>query len=147
MLFVRLKRFLHQAARAVERAVRLVICRKDLPENPRWLEQGYPDPNCWEIDEFFAAAARAGPGSSLYSEARRIFWEAYWRLLGRYRRGRPFFETYVIRDGEIERLTGRERWVLQNIIVAAMTHGIVPEEAKEYTYRVYREIYGPLVAR
>ena len=147
MLFVRLKKFLHQATRAVERAVRLVICRKDLPENPRWVKQGYPGPNCWEIDEFFAAAAKTGPGTSLYSEARRIFWEAYWRLLGRYRRGRPFFETYEIVDGEIRRLVDRERWVLQNIIVAAMAHDIVPEEAKAYTYRVYREIYGPLVAR
>jgi len=145
MLFVRLKRLLHQAVDVVERAIRLVICRRDLPVNPRWFEEGYPGPNCWEIDEFFAAAARAGPGSSLYREARRIYWEAYWRLLGRYRRGRPFFETYMIRDHEMERLVDRERWVLQNIIVAAMTHGIVPEEAKVYTYRVYREIYGPLV--
>jgi len=147
MPFVRLKSFLHQVAKTVERAIKLVICRRDLPVNPRWIEQNYPDPNCWEIDEFFAAAARAGPGSSLYSEARRIFWEAYWRLLGKYKRGRPFFDTYIIRDGEIERLIDREKWVLQNIVVAAMTYGLVPEYAKRYTYRIYRELYGPLTAR
>ena len=143
MRFVRLKSLLHQ----VYRKLKLVICREDLPENPRWIEQGYPGPNCWDIDEFFAAARRAGPGSTLYEEARRIFWEAYWRLLERYRRGRPFFETYMIRDGEVERLVDRERWILQNIIVAAMAHDIVPPEAKRYTYRVYREIFGPVVAR
>jgi len=147
MKFVKLKLFLHQATRAVERALKIVICRKDLPENPRWLEQGYPGPNCWDIDEFFAEARRAGTDSILFAEARRIFWEAYWRLLGRYRRGRPFFETYIIRDHELVRLVDRERWVLQNIIVAAMTHDIVPEEAKRQTIKLYREIYGPLVAR
>jgi len=143
MRFVRLKSLLHQVARAIK----LVICRTDLPENPRWREQNYPYANCWDIDEFFEAARRAGPGSTLYAEARRIFWESMWRLWGRYRRGRPFFEVYEVVDGELRRVVDREKWVLQNIIVAAMAHDIVPPEAKEYTYRVYRELYGPLVAR
>ena len=118
---------------------KLIICREDLPKNPNWRLEGYPMESCWDVDEFMASP------DVPYEEKRRIYWEAYWRLLGRYRRGRPFFETYMIRDHEMERLVDRERWVLQNIIVAAMTHGIVPEEAKVYTYRVYREIYGPLV--
>jgi len=143
MRFVKLKAFLHQ----VYRAIKLVICRTDLPENPRWREQHYPYENCWEIDEFFEAARKAGPGSSLYAEARRIFWEAYWRLLGRYRRGRPFFSVYEIVDGELRPVRDRQRWVLENIVVAAMAHDIVPPEAKAYTYRVYRRIYGPLAAR
>jgi len=143
MRFVRLKALLNQ----VYRAIKLVICRTDLPENPRWKEQGYPYENCWEIDEFFSAAAKAGPGSMLYAEARRIFWEAYWRLLGRYRRGRPFFSAYEMVDSELKPIRDRHRWILQNIIVAAMTHDIVPPEAKAYTYKVYRELYGPIAAR
>lgn len=143
MRFVRLKTLLNQ----VYRAIKLVICRTDLPENPRWREQNYPYENCWEIDEFMSEAARAGKDSYLYREARRIFWEAYWRLLGKYRGGRPFFSVYEVVDGELRPVIDRQKWVLENIIVAAMTHGIVPSEAKAYTYRVYRKIYGPLVAR
>jgi len=137
-MFVRLKSLAHQ----VERAVKIVICREDLPENPRWAEQKYPYASCWEIDELFSTAAKAGPGTSLYSEARRIFWEAYWRLLGRYKRGRPFFEVYEISDKELRPLVGRDEWVMKNIIVAAFTHDLVPPEAKEYTYKVYRRIFG-----
>jgi len=139
----RVKRFVCR----VYTAVRLVICRRDLPRNPRWREQGYPYPNCWEIDEFFGEAARAGRGSTLYMEARRVFWEAYWRLLGRYRGGKPFFEVYIGEDTSLRRLEDREDWVLKNIIVSAITHGIVPEEARMYTYKVYREIYGPLTGQ
>jgi len=142
-MFVRLKRLLHQ----VYRAVKLVICRSDLPVNPRWREQNYPYENCWEIDEFFEAARKAGPGSTLYAEARRIFWESMWRLWGRYKRGRPFFEVYEVVDTTLRPVKDRERWVLENIIVSAMAHDIVPPEAKAYTYRVYRELYGPLIAR
>ena len=137
-----MKRLLGQVAR-----VKLVICREDLPENPEWWEQGYPYANCWDVDELFEAAKEAGRESGLYAEARRIFWEAYWRLLGRYRRERPFFEVFEVADATPRPVHGRERWVLQNIVVSAMAHDIVPEEAKAYTYKVYREIYGHLVAR
>ena len=131
---------LHQ----VYRKLKLVICREDLPENPRWREQNYPYENCWDIDEFFEAARKAGRDSELYAEARRIFWESYWRLLGRYRRGKPFFEVYEVVDTTLKPVHDRQKWVLENIIVSAMAHDIVPPEAKAYTYRVYRKIYGPL---
>ncbi|RLF08520.1 MAG: hypothetical protein DRJ60_00215 [Thermoprotei archaeon] len=143
MKFVRLKAFLQQAYQAIK----LVICRRDLPENPRWRKQHYPYENCWDIDEFFEAARKAGRDSKLYTEARRIFWESYWRLLGRYRRGRPFFEVYEVADTTLRPVRDRERWVLENIVASAMAHDIVPPEAKAYTYRVYRRIYGPLVAK
>ena len=140
MKHVKLKSLLHQ----VFRGVKLVICRADLPENPRWREQHYPYENCWDIDEFFEAARRAGPGSRLYAEARRIYWEAMWRLWGRYKRGRPFFEVYEVADTTPRPVKGRQRWVLENIVVAAMAHGIVPPEARTYTYKVYRKLFGPL---
>jgi len=142
MRFVGLKALLHQAYRAIK----LVICRPDLPENPRWREQHYPYENCWDIDEFFEAARKAGLGSSLYAEARRIYWEAMWRLWGRYRRGRPFFEVYEVVDATPRPVRDRQRWVLENIVASAMAHDIVPPEAKAYTYRIYRRIYG-LLAR
>lgn len=138
----RVLRFINKVADAIK----IVICRRDLPTNPRWREENYPYANCWDIDEFFEAARRAGPGSTLYAEARRIFWESMWRLWGRYRRGRPFFSTYEVIDGEVKPIEDR-KWVLENIITAGIAHGIVPREALEYTYRVYRRIYGPLVAR
>jgi len=142
----KMKRLVHQAVEAVGRVVRIVICRGDLPENPRWREQNYPYANCWGIDELFAEAAKAGPDSLLYREARRIWWEAYWRLLGRYRGARPFFEVYEVEDGRIEPVEDRERWVLFNIISSGFAHGIVPREALQYTYRIYRKLYGPLTA-
>jgi len=70
-VFVRLKRLVSQIAEGIK----LVICRKDLPENPRWQIQGYPYANCWEIDELFSEAVRAGRDSELYREVRRIWWE------------------------------------------------------------------------
>jgi len=134
-----LSRFLHQAYRAIK----LVICREDLPVNPRWREQGYPYEFCWDIDELFGAAREAGPGSHLWEEARRIYWEAMWRLWDRYKRGRPFFETYEITDATLRPVHNRE-WVLRNIVVSAMAHDIVPPEAKAQTYKIYREMFGPL---
>ncbi len=132
---------------AVEEAVEVIICRKDLPPNPRWREEGYPYENCWGIDELMSEAAKAGKDSLLYREARRIYWEAYWRLLGRYKRGRPFFETYIKEHGVLKPLRDRERWVLYNIVASAIAYGVVPPEALEYTYRIYRELFGPLTAR
>jgi len=80
-----------------------------------------------------------------YEEKRRIFWECYWRLLGRYRRERPFFDTYLV-DRRIERVEPRRwRWVCENIIVSAMEHDVVPPEAKEATERLYRRLFGRLV--
>ena len=69
---------------------------------------------------------------------------SYWRLLGRYRRGRPFFSVYEIVDSELKPVRDRQRWVLENIVASAMAHDIVPPEAKAYIYRVYRRLYGPL---
>ena len=53
--------------------LKIVVCREDLPVNPRWRSQGYPYENCWDIDEFFSEAARRG--GRLLEEARRIYWE------------------------------------------------------------------------
>lgn len=86
----------------------------------------------------------SGEGSQLWSEARRVFWEAYWRLLGRYRRGRPFFEVYEVTDGGARVLEDREKWILENIVVSAIANGIVPSQ---FSYKLYRRIYGPLVSR
>ncbi len=127
---------------------KLVICRSDLPENPDWAREGYPYANCWDTDELMLEAERAGPGSKLYREARRIYWECTWRLLGRYRRGRPFFETYLIEDGKIERVPEEKwRWVCANIIASAMATEVVPEEAKRTAAKLYRRIFGPVYAR
>lgn len=140
MRFVTLKSFIH----SIYNGIRLVICRRDLPINPRWREQGYPHPNCWEIDEFFSEASKAGRDSLLYREARRIYWEAYWRLLGRYKGGKPFFKTYIGKNSKLEPLENRQKWVLKNIILSAITHDIVPEEAKTQTHKLYTQLYGPL---
>jgi len=106
----------------VEDTEKIVICREDLPENPRWKIQKYPYENCWDIDEFFTEASKAGEGSKLFKEARRIYWEAYWRLLGRYKRGRPFFEVYEVYEtvNKIRPVYDRERWILSMIIGSAM---------------------------
>jgi len=136
----RLYLLLHQ----VYTAIKLVLCRKDLPVNPRWREQGYPYANCWEIDEFFSEAVRAGRDSDLYREARRIYWEAYWRLLNKYKGRHPFFEVYEVVDGTLRPVVDREEWVLKNIIVSAFTNNLVPPEAREYAFKIYREIYGSL---
>lgn len=118
-----------------------MICREDLPRNPHWRREGYPAPFCWDIDEFFEEAAKAGPGSRLYSEARRIYWEAYWRRLGRYKRGRPFFAVYVKEKERLKRLRDRERWVENLIIASATAHGIVPREALLWVPRIYKVLF------
>ncbi len=114
--------------------VKLVICRSDLPTNPRWREEGYPFQTCWDVDEFFESPLVP------FEEKRRIFWEAYWRLMGRYRRGRPFFKSYIIKD-TVPLPVDRQRWVLENIVTSAIAHGIVPREALEYTYKVYKPLF------
>jgi len=121
--------------------MKLVICRKDLPENPSWREEGYPYSSCWDIDEFFSTAAKQGRSSKLYSEARRIFWESYWRSLDRYKGKRPFFEAYLMKDKTLTPVRDRE-FVLKNILASAFANDIVPPEAKVYTYRIYRELFG-----
>jgi len=128
--------------------VKIVICRPDLPSNPSWLVEGYPGEACWDIDELMRRAREAGEGSELWREARRIFWECMWRLWGRYKRGRPFFEVYEIADGKVERIPEEKwRWVCMNVVTAAMAHDLVPPEAKARTYRIYRRLFGPLVRR
>jgi len=134
------------AVQQAYRAVKLVICRKDLPENPRWREQGYPYANCWEIDELFSEAARTGRDSELYREARRIYWESYWRLLRKYKGRHPFFEAYEVVGSTLRPVEDREEWILKNIIVSAFANGIVPPEAREQAVKLYRELYGPVAA-
>jgi len=119
---------------------RLVICREDLPVNPNWRLENYPMHSCWDIDEFMASDLVP------YSEKRRIYWECYWRLLGRYRRKRPFFDTYLV-NRKIEKVDPRRwKWVCENVIVSAMEHDVVPPEAKEATARLYKRIFGRLVS-
>jgi hypothetical protein len=72
--------------------LRLVICRSDLPPNPNWEREGYPNEYCWDVVELFLEAEK---NPELRQVARRIFWEAMWREYGRYKRGRPFFDVYV----------------------------------------------------
>jgi len=118
---------------------KLVICREDLPKNPRWRAENYPMHSCWDVDEFMASDLVP------YEEKRRIFWECYWRMLGRYRRRRPFFDVYLVEDGRTKRVEPeRWRWVCGNIIVAAMEHDVVPPWAKETTEKLYRRLFGPL---
>jgi len=146
-VFVRLKHGIRRFVSQVMEGIKLVICRKDLPENPRWQIQGYPYANCWEIDELFSEAVRVGRDSELYREARRIWWEAYWRLLGKYKGRNPFFEVYEVAPATVRRVEDREDWILKNILASGFAHGIVPPEAREYMYKIYREIYGQPVAR
>jgi len=129
--------------------MKIVICREDLPENPRWKIQRYPYENCWDIDEFFTEASKAGEGSKLFEEARRIYWEAYWRLLGRYKRGRPFFEVYEVYEtvNKIRPVYDRERWILSMIIGSAMASDVVPPTAKAQTVKLYSKLFGRPVVR
>jgi len=117
---------------------KLIICREDLPKNPNWRLEGYPMESCWDVDEFMASP------DVPYEEKRRIYWEAYWRLLGRYRRARPFFDVYLM-DGRLERVSPEKwRWVSYNIIVSAMAHDVVPPWAKESAVRLYKRMFGRL---
>jgi len=124
--------------------MRIVICRKDLPRNPRWKEENYPYENCWDIDEFFTEASKAGEGSKLYNEARRIYWESYWRLLGRYKKGRPFFEVYEVYEtvNKIRPVYDRERWILSMIISSAMASDVVPPTVKAQSKKLYKRLFG-----
>jgi len=116
--------------------MKLVVCRADLPENPRAGEEGYPGRNCWDVDELMSS-----PDVPL-GEKRRVMWECLWRAWGRYRRGKPFFETYLL-DGAAERVPEeRWMWACGNIVTSAMAHGVVPEEAKAQAQKTYREIFG-----
>lgn len=126
--------------------LRHVICREDLPENPKWREYGYPDPHCWDIDELFLEAAKSGECSPLWHDARRIYWEAIHRAWGTYRRGRPFFDVYWcdVRKKVCWRDTSPSLVpsVIAEIISAAMTFGIGRPGAG-----VLREFFGPPVRK
>ncbi|RLI87853.1 MAG: hypothetical protein DRP01_00540 [Archaeoglobales archaeon] len=101
----------------------IIICREDLPFNPDAIKKKYPHSRCWEIEEFFV---KAKEDPELYKEARRVFWESYWRRMGYYRGRHRFFDAYE--DGK--RLTRDEdkMRVLGEIIISAWEHGIVPRE-------------------
>jgi hypothetical protein len=116
----------------------IAICRSDLLENPRWREEGLPNPHCWLVSRLFEDAYMSGECTPIYHEARRVWWEAYWRKMDRYKAGKPFFESYMVSDGKLERIKDSE-FVLNNIIVEGFR--LVPEEAKAYTVKLYKELF------
>ncbi|MGC8578137.1 MAG: hypothetical protein ACP5KW_09150 [Thermoproteota archaeon] len=122
----------------------LLICREDLPLNPRASLKNYPFPYCWDVYELAEEGTKAGKESKLYNEARRVFWECYWRLKGRYKEKKPFFRVYETNHFPVEVVGGKqlEDYVCRNVIVASMETEIVPEEAKRQKEKVYKEIFG-----
>jgi len=116
----------------------IAICRSDLLENPRWREEGLPNPHCWLVSRLFEDAYMSGECTPIYHEARRVWWEAYWRKMDRYKAGKPFFESYMVSDGKLERIKDSE-FVLNNIIVEGFR--LVPEEANAYTVKLYKELF------
>jgi len=124
--------------------IREVLCREDLPENPNWRKEGYPNPHCWNVYELFMKAKEEGKDSILWQEARRIWWEAHWRLVGRYKRRRPFFKVYTC-DVEkkmcIEESLDEDdiKRILREIIITGFETGITPRGAG-----IFREIFGRL---
>jgi len=119
-------------------ALDIAICRSDLLENPRWRDEGLPNPHCWLVSRLFEDAYMSGECTPIYHEARRIWWEAYWRKMDRYRAGKPFFESYMVSDGKLEHIKDGEL-VLNNIIVEGFR--LVPEEAKAYAVKLYKELF------
>ncbi|MEM1697428.1 MAG: hypothetical protein QW794_00460 [Thermosphaera sp.] len=118
--------------------IRLIICRQDLPKNELWREKGYPYENCWEPDELMIAGEK-NPG--LLPEARRIYWECYWRLLGRYKGARPFFDTYMQYDSNLAKWGGDEAQVCRFVVASAMATQVVPEQAKRATFKLYKRLF------
>jgi len=86
---------LDAALASIRREARIAICREDLPANPRWIEEKYPEPRCWDPEELVIEAVKSGPDSMLWGAARRLWWEFYHRYHGTYRRGRPLPALYV----------------------------------------------------
>jgi len=119
---------------------KLVICREDLPPNPKARAQGYPHSRCWEPFELFEEASRMGKDSELWREARRIWWECYWRAMGRYKGRHPFFFTYMCDTDR--KVCWREfvdpRIVMGSINIAGHETGVVP---RVYA-RLYEELFG-----
>jgi len=76
-------------------ALRIVICREDLPPNPRWRLRNYPDEHCWGLEELVREAVEKGEGSLIYKHARRIWWEFWHRVHGTYKRNRPLPRVYI----------------------------------------------------
>ncbi|MEM3943474.1 MAG: hypothetical protein QXJ59_05280 [Thermofilaceae archaeon] len=113
--------------------MRIVICRGDLPPNEGWKAKGYPRENCWEPEELVEAGAK---NQRILPEARRVFWECYWRLLGRYKGGRPFFEVYILDGGPPLTLTKDQ--VCRFVVAAGMSSSaLVPEDVKRTLLKVY----------
>jgi len=118
-----------------EPLVKLVICREDLPENPRWRRYGYPAKTCWDIDELVQEAVKHGPGSVLWEEARRLWWEFYHRYHGEYKRGRPLPEVYICAETcvRIDDIFDRKTLIklLYNYFrVAGYTYGLIPQRRR-----------------
>lgn len=92
-----------------------------------------------EYRGFFEEAEKSGEDTLLWREARRIWWEAYWRLLGRYMGEKPFFETYEVVDTTIKPYINKREFVLRNIILEGLR--LIPREVREYAFKPYREIF------
>ena len=128
--------------------VRLVFCRRDLPENPRAEEWGYPDRRCWDTIEIMMEAQRSGESSSLWHEARRIYWEMMHRGYGTYRGRHPFPEVYWcnVKEKRCTKLDESDpsvqRLVMMEIISSAMQYGVGRRGVG-----VFREILGRPIAR
>ena len=124
--------------------IRLVICREDLPENPRWREYKYPEARCWDVYELFLEAKKKGKESLIWQDARRVWWEQYWRAVSRYRRKRPFWRVY---ECDVEKGVCRElpltedvkRRVMMEINIAGFETGVVPRGARVYPWRPYKK--------
>jgi hypothetical protein len=116
----------------------IIICRPDLPENPEWLSEGLPYKYCWRISKLFEEAEKSGRDTPLWSEARRVWWEAYWRLLGRYKGEKSFFETYEVVDTTVKPYAGSPEFVLRNIVLEGLK--LIPPEVREYTFKPYRAV-------
>jgi len=111
--------------------LRLVICREDLPPNPRWREWGYPGERCWDVAELMLEGAKQGECMPLWHDARRIAWEMLHRAWSTYRRGRPFPDIYWcdIRTKTCIALNKEDpmvqRRVMMEIVATAFEFGIL----------------------
>ena len=124
--------------------VREVLCREDLPENPNWEKEGYPNPHCWNVYELFMEAKKEGKDSLIWQDARRLWWESHWRLRSKYKGGKPFFKVYmcdVRKKVCIEESLSEDdiKRILREIIITGLETGITPRGVG-----IFREVFGKL---
>ena len=103
------------------------------------------------LDELYEEAVKRGEDSELFKEARRIYWEFYWRHLKRYKGERPFFDIFMEIDGKVVELPKTkeniEKVINEGIIMGFAIPGFIPEEVKRTTIRVYRELFKKMIGR